>query len=497
MGVHSATRPRAPGEQAASRGDDARPKPRRAYASASTGFAWLRFLGSLTVVIEHSGPILHPAQITIFPGHWLHTPGYIALMGFFAMSGYQISESWAGDPKWWRYMAKRVLRIWPPLLAVVLLTALVIGPLVTVVSSGEYWRSDLTWGYVVNNAGLYNLQHLLPGVFLDNPYPWSVNGSLWTLPMEFTGYLVVLVFGLVGVFRGYRLLLFPLLAGFLLADGVFGAKVGYGGNIGSLFNTPIGSMVEFLAAFVVGMILYAYADRIPLHGVAALALFGLYVALYFTPAARYALPLAAGYAFIVLAHRWPRGFARYDRYVYCSYGLYVWAFPLQQLLVMAGVSNSWLLAALSLPLVYVAGQLSWHVVELPTQMLRGYLYRPRPREPEPELDDFDDPYDFEDDLPDDDLPDDDLAADRREPDLDETVVLPRIGGPEVPVQQQPGRHPARPVRLRPARPRPAQPRPAQPPAGAWQPPPRPAPQGNGDGRLVLSGDLDLFGEQET
>ncbi|MGH3622308.1 MAG: acyltransferase family protein, partial [Sciscionella sp.] len=108
MGVHSATRAPGSGGQAVSRGNYSRPAPARAYANPSTGFAWLRFFGSLIVVIEHSGPVTDASKITIFPGNWIHTPGYVALMGFFAMSGYQISESWAADPTWWRYLAKRV-----------------------------------------------------------------------------------------------------------------------------------------------------------------------------------------------------------------------------------------------------------------------------------------------------------------------------------------------------------------------------------------------------
>ncbi|MGH3622017.1 MAG: acyltransferase family protein, partial [Sciscionella sp.] len=320
------------------------------------------------------------------PGNWIHTPGYVALMGFFAMSGYQISESWAADPTWWRYLAKRVLRIWPPLLFVVLVCALVIGPLVTVVSSHDYWSSRLTWSYVLNNATLYNVAHLLPGVFLHNPYPWSVNGSLWTLPMEFTGYLVVLVFGLVAFVRHSKAMLFPLLVGLMVADGMFGSGVGFGGTAGSILHTPIGSLCSFMVAFVVGMILFSYRDRIPLHGVAALVLLVVYAAVYVTPAARFALPLMAGYGSIVLAHRWPKPFARHDRWVYCSYGLYVWAFPIQQLVVLAGLREEWLVAAASVPLAYTAGLFSWHVIERPTQRLRYYLRRPAKRasvEPEP------------------------------------------------------------------------------------------------------------------
>ena len=111
-------------------------------------------IGALTVVVDHSAPLTDASRLTIFPTSWNLSPGYIALMGFFAMSGYQISDSWRQDPSWWRFAIKRVLRLWPPLLVVVIVTAVVIGPLVTIRTPEEYFSAKETWGYIINNAGL-------------------------------------------------------------------------------------------------------------------------------------------------------------------------------------------------------------------------------------------------------------------------------------------------------------------------------------------------------
>ncbi|SDK82835.1 hypothetical protein SAMN04488074_107240 [Lentzea albidocapillata subsp. violacea] len=98
------------------------------------------------------------------------------------------------------------------------------------------------------------------------------------------------------------------------------------------------------------------------------------------PAARFVLPLAAGYGAVTWAYHWPRRLAGYDEWVYGSYGLYIWGMPLQQLVVLAGVRDPWLLMALAVPLSYVAGFLSWQLVEMPTQSLRRYLRPPaKPR----------------------------------------------------------------------------------------------------------------------
>src|SRR5919205_1587921 len=98
----------------------------KTYADPNIGFAWLRTIGALIVVIDHCSPLLHPERLTIFPASRGASPGYVALMGFFAMSGYQIQDSWSRDPSWWRFSARRLLRILPPVVLVVAVTALVI-----------------------------------------------------------------------------------------------------------------------------------------------------------------------------------------------------------------------------------------------------------------------------------------------------------------------------------------------------------------------------------
>lgn len=360
----------------------ARTPQRRVYATPESGFAWLRLIGAATVVFTHSFPLIKPDQITGLPSDWDLSLGYFALMGFFAMSGYQISDSWRRDPSWWRYVLKRVLRIWPPLLVVVMFTAFVIGPLVTVLDQPDYWSNVHTWGYTVHNAMLYPLQHQLPGVFVDNPYPWSVNGSLWTLPMEATGYVIVLVVGVVGALTRARVLLFPVLVSLMVLNGMFQATIEYQGNAGAFLSVPIGSMVAFLVPFALGMVLYAYRDREPFKPSVAVLLLIAYLIVHFAPpieeGARYLLPLAAGYGAITWAHHWPGRLGNHDRWVYCSYGMYVWGMPMQQLYVLAGISNPYLLFVLAAPTSYLCGLLSWRLIERPTQRLRAYLRPPRP-----------------------------------------------------------------------------------------------------------------------
>ncbi|MGH3915063.1 MAG: acyltransferase family protein [Pseudonocardiaceae bacterium] len=352
--------------------------PELVRANPNTGFAWLRMVGALTVVVDHSAPLTDSSRLTVFPISWNLSPGYIALMGFFAMSGYQISDSWRQDPSWWRFSVKRVLRLWPPLLFVVLVTAVVIGPLVSTLNPKDYFSAQQTWGYVINNAGLYTLQHRLPGVFVDNPWPWSANGSIWTLPMEVSGYILVLAFGAFALFRRARWLTVLLLLLLIILDRRFDAGIGNPGDGGSFLEIPIGSMVSFLVAFSLGMVLHAYRDVIPLSPRVAWSLVALHVAAYAVDAEALTLPFMAGYGAIVLAHHWPVRLEGYDSWVFGSYGLYVWAFPVQQLLIMAGADEQWSLTLTALPISYLCGWLSWRYIEEPTLSLRRYLPRREP-----------------------------------------------------------------------------------------------------------------------
>jgi peptidoglycan/LPS O-acetylase OafA/YrhL len=353
------------------------PQPTKAHPN--TGFAWLRMIGALIVVVDHSAPLTDPSRLTVFPTSWNLSPGYIALMGFFTMSGYQISDSWRQDPSWWRFGAKRVLRLWPPLLFVVLVTALVIGPLVSTLDLPEYFSARGTWGYIVHNAGLYTLQHRLPGVFDNNPWPWSVNGAIWTLPMELTGYLLVLGFGAAGLFHRAPWLTIVLTLTLVGLDRRLEASIGNPGHGGSFLQVPIGSMVAFIVAFSIGMVLHAYRNRIPLSPFVAWSLVGLQIAVHSTKAGALTLPFMAGYGALVLAFHWPARLEGYDSWVFGSYGLYVWAFPVQQLLVMAGAGTQWSLTVTALPLTYLCGWLSWRYIEAPTLSLRRYLPLREPR----------------------------------------------------------------------------------------------------------------------
>jgi len=115
-----------------------------------------------------------------------------AVKAFFVVSGFLIFMSYERSSSLWTYAGKRIRRIYPAYVTVVMLCAL---GLVTVSSAriAEYF--SFAWvKYVVANLLFLNfLQPTLPGVFATHHIP-EVNGALWTLKIEVMFYLSVPLF---------------------------------------------------------------------------------------------------------------------------------------------------------------------------------------------------------------------------------------------------------------------------------------------------------------
>ena len=103
-------------------------------------------------------------------------------------------QKWASS--WLRpFAAKRALRLLPALVVCVWLLALVLGPITTTLSVGDYVTTPQTWIYPLRSSVLMTFAGRLPGVFEHNPFVGAVDGSLWTLPLEACCYVMVAVLG--------------------------------------------------------------------------------------------------------------------------------------------------------------------------------------------------------------------------------------------------------------------------------------------------------------
>ncbi len=286
--------------------------------------------------------------------------GTIGVRMFFGISGFLIAQSWLSDPHLGRFALKRALRILPALWVVLVATTFVFGLALTTLPAAEYLRDGQTWRYLLGNA-VFQLETSLPGVFSDNPGDSAVNAPLWTLGPEVLAYVGLAALGVIGALR--RTWIAPLVAVGLIL--VWYDPTGL---------VPRDRALTLFQTFAVGTALYVLRDRIPWHWGIVAALLVAFVLI--RGGVQWWLAIVAiPYASIFIAYRAPAALRRVTARGDVSYGLYVWAWPIgQTVVVLAGGSASpWLVVAVSLPVTYLVAHLSWRFVERPALDLKRRL----------------------------------------------------------------------------------------------------------------------------
>ena len=297
--------------------------------------------------------------------------GVAGVFMFFIISGYLVSDSLARTGSVPRFLAKRLLRIYPGLAVCLVLLALLLGPALTVLAPSAYFAEAGTWRFIAANLAMNTDINGLPGLrFTGFDFGTVVNGPLWSLPAELAMYLMVAALGAV------RLMRLPVLV-FLLAVGL--ACLGCDTARSDLLIGTIGWLLPFFAAGMIGWRLdirrWLRADiaLAALLGLVAAARFGGFIPLF---------PILGGYLTLYLAfcRRAPALPAALPGDL--SYGLYIYGWPVEQsLLRLAGLMPWWQLAALALPASALIAWLSWHLVERPALRLKPAARAAAPSNP--------------------------------------------------------------------------------------------------------------------
>ena len=167
-------------------------------------FDVLRLAAAMAVLLSHCYPLT--GRDEPFARVTGETLGDIGVSVFFAISGFLVARSWASQPELRPFAAKRALRLLPALVVCVWLLALVLGPITTTLSPGDYLTTPQTWIYPLRSSVLITFAGRLPGVFEHNPFPDAVDGSLWTLPLEACCYVMVAVLGALALLHRRALL---------------------------------------------------------------------------------------------------------------------------------------------------------------------------------------------------------------------------------------------------------------------------------------------------
>lgn len=333
-----------------------------AFDAGNDNFLLLRLLAATTVIYAHGYPLsgMHKSDIFVRAGLGADG-GFIAVSLFFCISGFLVTGSLTRWPNVLAFLKSRFLRLYPAFALCLLLCALVLGPLLTTQPLHDYFRQDAVRAFVLDNLGMTSVHFVLPGVSFGNgPARDVVNGSIWTLPGEASMYLWLAALGLLGIFRRTW-----------LATGVLIAAIPILLWQGENFPMLVADAryIPFACLFALGCLAYLQRRYIPLGHVWMLALILLAWLTHGSFLYGFAFAATQAYFCFWFAYCLPwHGFNRFGDY---SYGIYLWGFPCEQLIVRFMENpRPGQIALFAFPLALGMAMLSWHLVEKPALRLK-------------------------------------------------------------------------------------------------------------------------------
>ncbi|MCU0501790.1 MAG: acyltransferase [Anaerolineae bacterium] len=273
-------------------------------ARPSDNFNGIRLLAACMVMLGHVLLIFDPW------GPLLSQPGLLML---FSISGYLVASSWRADPDFWRFLARRFLRIWPAYAVMVLICgglAATTQPDVAAVFLRSLWFEY---------------------------HPVGINGSIWMMSVEMSLYLALALAG----------------AGTWLSLLALAALTWW---IAAYFGVP---WFDFGVFFVTGVLLQAHPQHLR-RGPWLFALGSLAWSIGLDELA-YLLIIPA--ATIWIGQRsWAilRSAARFGD---LSYGLFLWHAPVLHFVAAPLQLGLWSTAAVTTGITVGLALTSWHLLE--------------------------------------------------------------------------------------------------------------------------------------
>lgn len=347
---------------------------------AGNNFNVLRFLAAVLVIFSHAYEL--PTGLARHDGVFYFTGlpiSWYAVNVFFVVSGYLVLTSWERRPFVLAFLWARFLRIHPGLFVMLVLTIPLLGIFFSSLPLFQYLADGQTLRYLAGCLSIIHVQYELPGVFENTPLS-AVNGSLWTLRYEILCYAGIALTGSVGLLRscGTRRVVLTLV---VLASSValvyLDAREMHpqGGKLAMVYELARLSM-----CFSLGGLYFGLEKKLPLKISILAALLILMIGARGTSLFAPVANIAVAYCTMWLAFipdtkclNWTRSAPDY------SYGIYIYAFPIQQALIsttptMSQATN--FIFGLTLAMAFAA--MSWHLIEQPALSYKSLFSRAQP-----------------------------------------------------------------------------------------------------------------------
>lgn len=333
--------------------------------NSSNNLNLIRLIAASLVTFHHSFPLTGRQGDFLERTTGFLSFGSLSVWVFFFISGLLVSRSFDnGQP--FTYIVARVLRIYPALIVACIFTALFVGSLSTKLALKDYLSNIAVYDYIVQNLR-FNTAYELPGVFENNSYPRSVNGTLWTLRYEVYMYFLVFVIGLLGWLRQqhtFNLLIVMMVLLYLKQPtGMF--------LISGEWNREI---IFSIFVFALGAMAYVNRHLIQLSLVRLVGLCVLLIMLKESVFVYFIFLLVVMDAVLFLSFH-PK--LQSDKLLInndYSYGIYIYSFPIQQMVAMHFSKLTpfeHFFTAYLIALIFAIA--SWHLIEKPTLRLKSWV----------------------------------------------------------------------------------------------------------------------------
>jgi peptidoglycan/LPS O-acetylase OafA/YrhL len=318
------------------------------------GFDQIRLAAAMVVLAHHSWWGVNDTLYR-YSHEFVHL-GLFAVIVFFCISGFLVTRGLVRTRDIIRFGVNRALRILPALIAVVIASMFVLGPLVTKVSLVDYLSDPQLYCYARNIATL--MAHYLPGV-TDDGHPVIINGALWTLNIEICAYIALALLCFMEALRHRMFALTVFIVTYFLY-----AVLTIDATFGAMLSTRFVNFVGLFVYFIAGSCLFLYGDKIIWSGTFAAAAFVLAIAGLAFGLGAIVLPVCVPYivVYLGLSDLPGRGLFKHD----LSYGVYLIHSPvIVAVTLLLGLRAGWPVALISAVITLMLAYLSWIYVERP------------------------------------------------------------------------------------------------------------------------------------
>lgn len=323
-------------------------------------FDFVRFVLASLVLYSHSFYLYTGKQHSENKGEIIYTltngqldGGSLAVNMFFVISGFLITMSWFNNPSIYAYSIKRLFRIFPGLLGVTIFVVIIMAPLISH-NLVEYYNNLLFKNIIKDLLNMTISPDTVQNIF-SSLYSKAINGSLWTLRYEVCCYILILILGFTKLLN--KLIVILLFVAFF---SIYILQT-YGYLDLTRGAIPVPRLFSY---FLLGTLLYFFKDDIIFskkYIILSCVLLIIFIKLgilnaYIIFGLSYLL-----FAFIYSSTIKLHNFGKYGD---LSYGIYIYAFPLQQLTLYLFRDISFIMyMAVSFAMTISMSFLSWHLIE--------------------------------------------------------------------------------------------------------------------------------------